>query len=1005
MIIRELVIYGYGQFVSRRIVLEEGREVLFYGKNEAGKSTIMSFIHSILFGLPSKQQADSKYEPKSSEIFGGAIIAEVPGTGRVKIERVRGKSGGEAVIELPGGGSAGEKLLREWTGGMDRTFYQSVFSFDLHGLQQIEKLNEEEIGKFLYVTSMVGTDTVYKLEQRLAKEQERLFKPNGKKPVLNDQLGRLKRTADAAGAAAQRERDYQPLLQQEGEIQTGIQEIEERLKYLREQQSFLSKAISCLPLLNEQRNLKQELATMPDTSLFPADGTNRIDRLKSEIEPLSVQAQRLAEQIRLLTDKASSLKPDYEILENKSEIESLKGQSAEYQALEKERNALAADIQRMTAELTELADQVYESPPHQEKLASIDTTIKMKSAISDALEASKTLSLQKKQLDEQFDRAREAIDLSEARYASLAGKTMGKEVRLQLEQELSTFEKDHNPLNAEQLKREIVSLEKEMESQKKKSGNLQKNFTALFVMLTILLGAGMIWSVIQQQWMITGILTAILLLSGVLIRLHNRGSRSLMEHLHERKSVLEGELEKTKDSSPRSLQRAEEIRGLLWKDEQIKQMADLEKLRTEQEERACDRIIARFEEWEKDRFQLEESLNPIRRALMLEEGAGTSSLAESIGMIERYKQIYSEKQRKEELYRAAQAAAEQFEHQAQSLLRLGNARGRNLTDAIEEAHSAMLAENGKAVQIIHIEARLEEVNADYQERLLQLNGKKEEYYNLLKTAQVHDEEAFRIMAVHHQERREAEKKLLWTERQLEASDIAQQLAGRDWLLLEDELRKTRIDAESAEQSLKEKREQASHLKAKLRSLEADGSYSDHLHELEVQKEEARQTARDWAVRTLARDFLQRTIQYYRTVRMPKLLERTVYFFGKLTKGRYVNVYLPEREQTFIAERIDGQRFKAGELSQATSEQLYVSLRLALINSLNETLNLPVLIDDGFVHFDGERTSQMLKTLHELSAGQQVLIFTCHEQLAEEFAGGVHVLERDAMDQKRIEKTV
>ena len=30
---------------------------VFYGENEAGKSTIMAFIHGILFGFPTKQQS------------------------------------------------------------------------------------------------------------------------------------------------------------------------------------------------------------------------------------------------------------------------------------------------------------------------------------------------------------------------------------------------------------------------------------------------------------------------------------------------------------------------------------------------------------------------------------------------------------------------------------------------------------------------------------------------------------------------------------------------------------------------------------------------------------------------------------------------------------------------------------------------------------------------------------------------------------------------------------
>ena len=55
LIIKSLEIYGYGQFVQRKIELNQTFTEI-YGENEAGKSTIQSFIHSILFGFPTKKE-------------------------------------------------------------------------------------------------------------------------------------------------------------------------------------------------------------------------------------------------------------------------------------------------------------------------------------------------------------------------------------------------------------------------------------------------------------------------------------------------------------------------------------------------------------------------------------------------------------------------------------------------------------------------------------------------------------------------------------------------------------------------------------------------------------------------------------------------------------------------------------------------------------------------------------------------------------------------------------
>ena len=50
MKIRELYLRNFGKFSGKKIVLKDGIN-LFYGENESGKTTIHTFIKSMLFGL------------------------------------------------------------------------------------------------------------------------------------------------------------------------------------------------------------------------------------------------------------------------------------------------------------------------------------------------------------------------------------------------------------------------------------------------------------------------------------------------------------------------------------------------------------------------------------------------------------------------------------------------------------------------------------------------------------------------------------------------------------------------------------------------------------------------------------------------------------------------------------------------------------------------------------------------------------------------------------------
>ncbi|HVH95726.1 MAG TPA: AAA family ATPase, partial [Bacillus sp. (in: firmicutes)] len=169
MRITEIYIYGYGKFEDVKFSNLHSHQV-FYGENEAGKSTIMSFIHSILFGFPTKQQIELRYEPKKGAKYGGQLTVFFPGEGKTIIERVKGKATGDVSVHIENGRIGGEELLKELLSSVDKSLFQSIFSFNLQGLQNVHHIKGEDIGRFLFSTGTVGSDRLLKAENELAKE-------------------------------------------------------------------------------------------------------------------------------------------------------------------------------------------------------------------------------------------------------------------------------------------------------------------------------------------------------------------------------------------------------------------------------------------------------------------------------------------------------------------------------------------------------------------------------------------------------------------------------------------------------------------------------------------------------------------------------------------------------------------------------------------------------------------------------------------------------------------
>lgn len=87
MKIRELCIKNFGKFSDKKIVLNDGIN-LFYGENESGKTTIHTFIKSMLFGLErgrgraSVNDTFSLYEPwDNPNYYAGTLRFECGGKG------------------------------------------------------------------------------------------------------------------------------------------------------------------------------------------------------------------------------------------------------------------------------------------------------------------------------------------------------------------------------------------------------------------------------------------------------------------------------------------------------------------------------------------------------------------------------------------------------------------------------------------------------------------------------------------------------------------------------------------------------------------------------------------------------------------------------------------------------------------------------------------------------------------------------------------------------------
>ncbi len=104
-------------------------------------------------------------------------------------------------------------------------------------------------------------------------------------------------------------------------------------------------------------------------------------------------------------------------------------------------------------------------------------------------------------------------------------------------------------------------------------------------------------------------------------------------------------------------------------------------------------------------------------------------------------------------------------------------------------------------------------------------------------------------------------------------------------------------------------------------------------------------------------------------------------FKGLTGGRYETMQISKAFDINVESKDAFGGKETAFLSSGTQDQAYLSLRLALSELIFETAErLPILLDDALTQYDDSRMNTAVSYLKELSADNQIIMFTCHNSV-------------------------
>lgn len=200
--------------------------------------------------------------------------------------------------------------------------------------------------------------------------------------------------------------------------------------------------------------------------------------------------------------------------------------------------------------------------------------------------------------------------------------------------------------------------------------------------------------------------------------------------------------------------------------------------------------------------------------------------------------------------------------------------------------------------------------------------------------------------------------------------ITEEALGRQLVETEEQL----LEARRLLTSLQEQKQRQ---ELRLQQLQKDGTL-DQLRQLLADKEtEVQELLLTWASYKAGGALLNDLATEMSQKQLPELLATAGKYLAILTGGAYQQIDFVAGELQVIG---GSGRWEIYDLSTGTRDQLVMALRFGYLSLQQDHPLAPVIIDDGWLHYDGRRKQALARLLAEFSQSYQIICLSSDQEM-------------------------
>src|SRR5437660_1648286 len=275
MRIENIHVDGFGIWNDKTLGPLEPQLNVFVGPNETGKSTLMAFIRSMLFGFE-KRGSPKRYEPVNGGSHGGWVDLVRGGT-QLRIERKPGRHARGTVAVYAGDTASDESALERLLGGTTKTLYHNVFAFGLEELEQFHTLQESEIATHISGAGLgIGASRWTAVQKDLEARQGALFLARGQNSTINVAFKELESVRDDLDRTEHQPQDYLAAHEARTRLAVELSGLEEKVAEVSRKIEHYARRLKNRPFVERRNKIEAGWKDMAAVDVFPDGGFARL---------------------------------------------------------------------------------------------------------------------------------------------------------------------------------------------------------------------------------------------------------------------------------------------------------------------------------------------------------------------------------------------------------------------------------------------------------------------------------------------------------------------------------------------------------------------------------------------------------------------------------------------------------------------------------------------------------------------------------------------------------